>query len=513
MAIALATAEVMRELDRETIEDIGIAGPILMEIAGRGCAEGVEELLTGGGPGSVAVMCGKGNNGGDGLVAARHLTHAGHGVDVYLLGEADRLKGDAALNYGILGKLGISVRQVGDEEALAAVSLAEYDVILDAIFGTGLSKPVRGFYAKAIEAINSAGARVVAVDMPSGIDGDTGQVMGVATRADLTVTFGLPKPGQVLYPGAAHAGEVSVVDIGIPPGLTPTGAGFVWLMADEDVQERIGPRAADDHKGRFGHLAVVAGSPDKPGAAGLCCRAAVRSGAGLVTLAAAGRVLERVVVGACEFMGVAVANSAELIDFCSAMQAVALGPGLGTSQEAADFVREAVAGIDLPMVIDADGLNNLAGHLELLSKTGAERVLTPHPGEMARLAECTTADVQRDRLGVARRLAGEANCVVVLKGAATVVAAADKSAWVIPTGNPGMASGGTGDVLTGMLGSFLARGLAAFSAARLAAYLHGEAGDFAARQKGQRALAASDIIESLGSVLRGYEYPASSDEA
>jgi len=257
----------------------------------------------------------------------------------------------------------------------------------------------------------------------------------------------------------------------------------------------------------------VAGSPDKPGAAGLCCRAAVRSGAGLVTLAAARPVIERVVVGACEFMGAAVANSAELIDFCSAMQAVALGPGLGTSQQAAALVREAVTGIDLPMVIDADGLNNLAGHLELLSKTGAERVLTPHPGEMARLAECTTADVQRDRLGVARRLAGEANCVVVLKGAATVVAAADKSAWVIPTGNPGMASGGTGDVLTGMLGSFLAQGLDAFSAARLAAYLHGEAGDFAARQKGQRALAASDIIESLGSVLRGYEYPASSDEA
>ncbi|HUU02907.1 MAG TPA: NAD(P)H-hydrate dehydratase [Myxococcota bacterium] len=512
MAIALFNAAEMRELDRIAISEIGIPGPVLMEVAGRGCADAVESLLPQDGPGKVAIICGKGNNGGDGLVAARHLSLSGREVDVFLLAEPGSLCGDAALNLGILERLGQAVRPVTDAESLSAVRLDEYDVILDAILGTGLSKEVRGFFARVIEAINASGVPVVAVDMPSGISGDSGRVMGTAVRATQTVTFGHPKPGQVVFPGAKFAGDVSVVDIGIPPGIGPAANTATWLLTDDDMAGHLARREPDAHKGRFGHLVVVAGSAYKPGAAGLCCRAAMRAGCGLVTLAAKGAVLDRVVTGAVEYMGAAASAFDDLVALCTGKQALAIGPGIGTSEETAVFTRRVAAEIELPVVIDADGLNNLVGHLDLIAKCEYPRILTPHPGEMARLLEVTTAEVQNDRLAAARRLANAHGCLVVLKGAGTIVADPGGVAYVVPTGNPGMASGGTGDVLTGIIAGFVAQGLSALDAACLGAYLHGQAGDRVALQRGQHALIAGDIIEMLGEVVLGYESIRDVDE-
>ena len=505
MAIPLFNAAGMRELDRTAIEEVGIAGTVLMEVAGRGCAEAVEELLPDGTAGRVAVVCGKGNNGGDGFVAARHLKHAGHQVDVFLIADPEKLRGDAKLNKDILDKLKQKVVALPDEATVKKLDLSGYDVILDAVFGTGLSSEVRGPLAVAIGRINAAGVPVISVDIPSGISSDSGQVMGSAVRAAATVTFGYPKIGHVTYPGAAHTGDITIVDIGIPPGLVPDGPGLTWLLEDSDVVPYFKRRRPDAHKGRFGHLVVAAGSAEKPGAAGLCCRAAVRSGAGLVTLAAPPEVLSRVVVGAVEFMGAEAVSAKDVSDFCQGKQAVCIGPGLGTSREAADRVRRLVSELPLPMVVDADGLNNLAGKLAMVKKAPARRILTPHPGEMARLLDTGVPEVQKDRLGAARQAAKQGGCVVVLKGASTVVADEDGGAYIVPTGNPGMASGGTGDVLTGIIGGLLAQGHEACRAACLGAYIHGEAGDRAMETRGEHGLTAGDMIEALPSVLAGYE--------
>ncbi len=510
MAVPLLDAAGMRELDRATIQDVGIPGTVLMEIAGRGCAEVAEELL-GDASGRVAVVCGKGNNGGDGMVAARHLTSAGHRVDVFLIADPQKLRGDARLNKEILDRLKLPVQVLEQEDQVTRLDLSGYDVILDAVFGIGLSGDVRGPLGAAIERINAAGVPVVAVDIPSGISSDTGRPLGTAVQAAHTVTFGYPKFGQVIYPGAAYAGDITIVDIGIPPELAPSGPGSTWLLEDDDITPHFRRRRPDAHKGRFGHLVVVAGSPDKPGAAGLCCRAAVRSGAGLVTLAAPREVLSRVVVGAVEFMGAPVESQKDLFSFCQGKQAVCIGPGLGTSREAADLVRRVVFELPLPVVVDADGLNNLAGKLDRLKGAPARRILTPHPGEMARLLDSTVPEVQSDRLGNARRLAVEHGCVVVLKGAGTVVADSDGTAFVVPTGNPGMASGGTGDVLTGIIGSLLAQGKDAGESACVGAYVHGKAGDRSMETRGEHGLAASDLIEALPSVLSGYEDDADPD--
>ena len=315
----------------------------------------------------------------------------------------------------------------------------------------------------------------------------------------------------MVYPGAAHTGDITIVDIGIPPDLVSQGPGSTWLLCDEDIAPHFKRRKPDAHKGRFGHLVVVAGSPDKPGAAGLCCRAAVRSGAGLVTLAASPEVLSRVVVGATEFMGAPVESAKDVFSLCEGKQAVCIGPGLSTSKEAADLVRRVVSDLPLPVVVDADGLNNLAGKLDRVKKAPAKRILTPHPGEMARLLGSTVPEVQKDRLGTARKVATECGCVVVLKGAGTVVADADGTAFVVPTGNPGMASGGTGDVLTGIIGSLLVQGKDAGESACAGAYVHGKAGDQAMETKGEHGLSANDLIEALPSVLSGYEDDADPD--
>ncbi len=508
MAIPVLSAAEMREIDRRCIQEIGLGGAVLMELAGRACAEEVEALLAAHGAGEIAVVCGRGNNGGDGLVAARHLLHGGHRVDVFLLARPEELAGDARLNLEIFTRCGFAVASLADEASLSGWSLDGYAVVLDALLGTGLSSPVTGLQARAVErmqAARAAGARLVAVDLPSGVSADTGQVLGAAPQADRTVTFGAPKRGHLLHPGAALAGDVVVVDLGFPPGLLPKGPGATWLLDEEDLVPYLRRRPAAAHKGDCGHLLVVAGSADRPGAAGLCCLGALRAGAGLVTLAAPPEVLSRVLLGPVEAMGQPAVDLHGLRAACQGKDVVALGPGLGSSAEAAEAVRRLAEELAQPVVLDADGLNHLVGHLELLRRAPGARLLSPHPGEAARLLARTGAEIQADRLGAARQLAAQAGAVVVLKGAHSVVADPDGTAFLVPTGNPGMATAGSGDVLTGVLGALLGQGLGALEAACVGAYLHGRAGDLAAAARGQRGLVAGDLAAHLPEAIRRFE--------
>jgi NAD(P)H-hydrate epimerase len=478
----LVGAEGMRALDRRTIEALGVPGPVLMESAGRAVAEAVLARR----PRRVHVVCGAGNNGGDGLVVARHLHALGVEVDVALLGAP---RGDAAAQLERARAFGVAE---GRGEGA--------DLIVDAIFGTGLARTVEGDAARAIQAINARAVCVVAVDLPSGLDADTGQVHGVAVRADETVTFGLPKVGLALEPGRSLAGAVSVARIGIAeraPGVEADAELWTRAAAAQFLPER----RSEGHKGSFGHVLVVAGSEGKTGAAALATRAAIRAGAGLVTLACPAGLNDVLEEKCTEAMTAPVADTPErafagaaedaILALAEDRDVVALGPGIGRAPETAALVRGLCKRISKPLVLDADGINAFEGHPGELRAS----VITPHPGEAARLLGCETAEIQRDRLGAARRLAEETGAVVVLKGAATVVAGAGAPPLINPTGGPALASGGTGDVLTGLVAALLAQGLAPRCAAGVGVYLHGLAGDRLA--VGDSGLMAGDLADSL----------------
>jgi len=501
----LVTAEIMRKLDRQAIEGLGIPGALLMENAGRAVAEEVWRRWR---PRRVAVVAGKGNNGGDGFVVARHLSNRGVEVAVFLLARGQELRGDAQLNWRIWCQMGGHVQEVLSEEALEALSLRQFDVLVDAIFGTGLSSEVRGLQRRAIELINAAERPVAAVDIPSGVEASSGRVLGVAVRADLTVTFALAKVGQAVWPGLAQVGELVVADISIPRRLLEE-ADTPYELLEPGELPSVPPRSPWAHKGNFGHLLVVAGSPGKTGAAALCAQAAARSGAGLVTLIvpqSLNPILEVKLTEAMTepvpdedgFLGPSSLEAA--LQAAQGKTALVLGPGISTRQSTVRFVGEFLERVRLPLVIDADGLNcltRLPRGLELVK--GA--VLTPHPGEMARLVGCTPGEVQAQRLEVARQWAQRWEVVLVLKGARTVIANPQGRAFINPTGNPGMASGGMGDVLTGMIGSFVAQGMGPLEAAKLGVFLHGAIADRLARGRGQLGMLAGELIEGIPQAL------------
>ncbi|UCE85375.1 MAG: NAD(P)H-hydrate dehydratase [Deltaproteobacteria bacterium] len=511
----LVTADAMRALDRHTIETLGVPGDVLMESAGRAVAAAALERLPRGG--SVIVVCGSGNNGGDGLVAARQLHGLGVPVRVLCVAEPEALGGDAARNLARARALDVPVegpRWLGAAANPSAGRAAGGAVIVDAIFGTGLTRAVDGAAARAIQAIDGwreGGGCVVAVDLPSGLHADTGAVLGVAVRADVTVTISLPKLGLALEPGRSHAGRIVVARIGIADTAPDARAGAaLWTRAA--AGSVLPERPAGGHKGTFGHVFVVAGSPGKTGAAALAARGAGRAGAGLVTLGCPAGIADILEVKCTEAMTAALPDTAERCLAASAekpilalgaeRQAVALGPGLGVHPETVALVRSVVAGLDVPLVIDADGLNALAGAAAALQGRRAPTILTPHPGEAARLLGTTGEAINRDRVAAARRLARESGAVVLLKGAASVVAEPGGAALVNPTGGSELATGGTGDVLTGVVAAFVAQGAAPFDAAALAAYLHGLAGDRIAAREGPAGLQASDLADALPEAAR-----------
>lgn len=510
--IALLTAAQMRALDAHTIGAVGVPGAVLMETAGRAVLRHLWDAYraeASGGP--VAVLCGKGNNGGDGFVVARCLHHLGCRVTAILLGSRDAVSGDAAVHLGAYrgsgGRL-LEVSEANRRQAQARVS--EAALVVDAVLGTGLAAEVRGLAADAISWMGAATCPVVSVDIPSGVCADSGRALGAAVRADLTVTFGWPKRGHYLYPGAALRGRLEVAEIGIPPAALGRVRPGLWCLEEHDFRGAL-VRAPDVHKGSLGHVVVLGGTPGKAGAPGLAAWGALRAGAGLATLAAPAGALQgarlplEVMTEALgsprEGEGWDAALWAQASPLLGRASAVVVGPGMGTAPGAGGFLSRLLDAQGAPAVLDADALNLLAGSPGLWAGRRRPMVLTPHPGEAGRLLGISAADVQADRVGALERLCSRYGCPVILKGAGTLVGAPGEPAHLVPVGNPGMATAGAGDVLAGVVGAFLARGFEAAAACRLAVYVHGLAGDLAAGELGQEGLVASDLLAALPRAL------------
>ncbi len=512
--IKVVTAKEMQELDRRAVAEYGIPSLLLMENAGVGT---VQEMLTAFPPLSrsrVAILCGRGNNGGDGFVVARHLLNRGTLVETFLLARRDEVKGEARVNLGILEKMGGSPMEVTAAEDMRALrdGIASADVVVDALLGTGVQGPARGLLAEAIEIVNQAGRPVVAVDIPSGLSADDPDPPGPAVRATLTVTFALPKRSLVLYPAAAHVGRLRIVDIGIPSALCRLPELSLGLLQDEDVAPAFPPRDAAAHKGTFGHVLVIAGSVGKTGAAALTSLAAQRVGAGLVTLAVPHSLNDILEVKLTEVMTEPLPETEartigrealdRLLRLAEGKSAVAIGPGLGSHPSTQKLVHELLGSLRLPVVLDADGINALAGQADLLAGAAGPLILTPHPGELSRLLAVARDEVIRRRVSLAQEVAERFHVMLVLKMARTVIASPSGDAVIAPTGNPGMATGGTGDVLTGLIAGLLAQGVEPGLAARAGVYIHGLAGDLAAERMGQEAMLAGDLLDHVPEAIR-----------
>jgi NAD(P)H-hydrate epimerase len=486
---------------------------VLMENAGRQVVAALEATYDDLSDRRVAVLCGPGSNGGDGFVVARTLYQRGVEVSVFVIGSMAAIKGDARLNVEILGRLGLTVVEVADEQAweLHFSEIATCDLIVDAIFGTGLKSALAGMMETVVADVNSSGIPVTAVDLPTGLSADHAEPIGDCIRASMTVTLAAPKLPLVLPPGESQAGNIVVADIGIPPEVIESLTGpRLELLTRDAMREMIQPREADSHKGDFGHVLLVAGSRGKTGAAHLAAIGALRSGAGLVTIGAPQNCQPVLAAMGAEYMTfpledtpegrVALAGLDSILEFEA--DAIAVGPGLGTGPDVTAFVQGLLDRSDSPIILDADALNVLASDPDRLQNDSARPVIiTPHPGEMARLASISTEEVQANRLDVARDFAGAHRVYVVLKGYRTLIATPDGKVFINPLGNPGMATGGTGDVLTGVLAAWLAQLLDAEAACKIAVYLHALAGDLTEADEGEIGMTAGDLAAHLGDAV------------
>jgi len=503
----------MREADRQTIEEIGIPSVVLMENAGRQAVAAMEAAFDDLSSSKVGVLCGRGNNGGDGFVVARTLAQRGIEAVVYLLGSVADVRGDARTNLEILGRVGVTVVEIASaqEWELHFSAVSECDLIVDAIVGTGFHGPLTGLLETVVADVNGLGVPIVAIDLPTGVSADSHEVDGEAIEASMTVTLAAPKLPLILPPADAYGGDLVIADIGIPGAVIDELEGpSLELLTRERMRELVPARAADSHKGDFGRVLVIAGSVGRTGAAHLAATGALRSGAGLVTIATPKSCLPIVAAMMPEYMTIPLDETdAGTIDFAAAdrildfkADVIALGPGLGQDPSTAAFVHAVVERSGVPLVLDADALNAFAGDPDrLMGRDGVDVIVTPHPGEMARLLNLTIEQVQADRLEHARDFAASHRCHVVLKGHRTVVAGPEGRAFVNLTGNAGMATGGTGDLLTGMIAAWFAQLLDAEGACKLAVYLHGTAGDLADADEGDVALLPTDIAARLGDAV------------
>lgn len=510
----IVTAEQMRNIDRLTIDKYGIPGSVLMERAGLSVAEKVKALFD---EKKVIVLAGGGNNGGDGIAAARNLHNWGWHVRVLLMLREDKLSPDCLSQYRMAKHSGVSIefkRGVTEKDLHGSL-------VIDALLGTGINKDVTSFMADVIRFLNAADVNIVAVDIPSGISSDSGQIMGAAVQADYTVTFGLPKIGHILYPGAQYAGHLYVEDIGFPEELLSAESLGFETIDKESVSLLLPERPGYSHKGDYGHVMVIAGSLGKTGAALMTARACLRTGAGLVTIGIPetlvdvfqSRVTEEMVLplpdtGKGTFSSRAYDQIRNFLE--TNADVLAIGPGITADEETANLLKKILETVTVPMVIDADAINVLAGRKDLLRKVKAPVILTPHAGEMARLLSSVAVNalkekdskgrksmIERNRIDLSRTAAMETGAYFVLKGAPTIVADPEGKIFINTTGNPGMATAGSGDVLTGMVAGLLGQSMHPVDACRLAVFLHGLAGDSAAETLGMHSLIASDIIDSI----------------
>ena len=514
----LVTADQMRGLDRAAIDTYGIPGIVLMENASRAVFEIMASRAVPLGGKKVCVVCGRGNNGGDGFAVARHLLNAGATPVAVLAADPSSVSGDARINLDVCLKLGIPVKTVSDEKQLPALraSLRNADLIVDALLGTGVKGAPRPFFAKIILAMNKRQVPVYAVDVPSGVDADTGRVPGEAVRADHTITFGAPKIGLFVYPGAEFAGQVYIADIGIPTHLIRELKADAHLTGPAYIAAHVRPRRADAHKGDCGKVLVIGGSHGMSGAVCLAGASALRTGAGLVHLAVPECISHIVDKAFTEGVTIPLPDMdgtlselcmEDLLPRAQAASAIILGPGLGVNRAVCEVVGQVLTKARVPVVVDADGLNCLARMKTpaLIKRMKAPLILTPHPGEMARLLKSDVRAVQSGRLDAARACARKFRATVALKGAYSIIAAPRGDCYVNPTGNAGMATAGSGDVLSGVIGALAGEGVNPFAAAVCGAYIHGLAGDAAARQRGERAVTAGSMSSALTQVMKRLE--------
>lgn len=509
----ILNAQQMRDADRRTIEEIGIPSLVLMENAGRQVVAAMEASFDDLRVSRVALLCGRGSNGGDGFVVARTLSLRGVEATVFLLGEIGEVRGDARTNLEILGRLGVSVVEVPDAQAweLHFSEISQYDLIVDAIFGTGFRGPLSGLMETVVADVNNTTIPVVAIDLPTGLSSDTADVEGEAIQASMTVTLAAPKIPLVLPPAEAHAGDLVIADIGIPSQVIDDVEGQrLELLTRDAMRPLVQPRTHDSHKGDYGRVLVISGSLGKTGAAHLAASGALRSGAGLVTVATAASCVPIVAALGPEYMTLPLAETAAGAIDLSALETVlsipadviALGPGLGTDPATIQFVHGLVERSGIPLVLDADALNAFAEEPErLVGRDGVDVIITPHPGEMARLTGLPVEELQASRIEVARDFSTSHRVHVILKGHRTVIATPEGRVFVNLTGNPGMATGGTGDVLTGMVAAWFAQLLDAEGACKLAVYLHGLAGDLAEADEGEISMTAGDLLMRVGDAI------------
>jgi ADP-dependent NAD(P)H-hydrate dehydratase / NAD(P)H-hydrate epimerase len=490
----ILTSDQMRNIDRRATERFGVPSIVLMENAAIAVVEAIFERY----PDSdrIAILCGTGANGGDGFAVARHLENRGVVPVLLVVGERASIKGDARVNLEICERLGIPIYDIraNDDIETALAHAADADLVVDAIFGTGLNRAPGGVHADVIRGIAELRIPVLAIDLPSGANASSGVPFDPCVQAEVTVTFAAPKLCHVFEPAALYCGEVIVADISIPDIALDEEEVALALIDPKMVQPHVAPRLASTHKGTYGHVAVIAGSPGRSGAAVLSARGAIRMGAGLVTVMTDPETARLVHAGSIESMTY---SGTGLQEFLRNKSAALIGPGLADDDASYETVRAIVDAVELPLIIDASALNAFASRANALNPRALPRVITPHPGELARLLDSDTKSINGDRIDAAREAARIANCVVVLKGHQSLVAEPDGHVYVNPTGNPGMASGGMGDVLAGMIAALLARDTDPLDAACAAVYLHGLAGDILKEEMGDTGLAAMDLADKI----------------
>lgn len=513
----IVTAEEMRGIDQRASQEYGVTSLILMENAGIRVVEVAETYLENSTLRRVVIVAGKGNNGGDGLVVGRHLMNSGARVDTFLLGDPEEMTPDARVNYEILRKMGARLFPLKDEDGLnrLLISTLSADLIIDALYGISFRGRLREFDSQVVSIMNQARKPIVAVDIPSGVEADTGRVIGEAVRASWTVTLALPKLGLLLEPGCSFAGRVTVADISIPSKLLSEKTLKTSLLTEDLIKGFFPPRPRQSHKGTFGHALVIGGSIGMTGAVMLSAASALTVGAGLVTAAVPESLLPIVEGGLVEVMTAPLAETRQKSIALEALPAIenllgtvsvcAIGPGMSRYPEAKAIVRFVLERSGVPVVIDADGLNALGEDMSVLENRQIPIVLTPHPGEMSRLLGTTVGELQSRRMEAARAASSKWGVTVVLKGSGTIVAEPNGETYLNVTGNPGMATAGSGDVLTGIITGLIAQGIRPNAAAGIGTYLHGKAGDLIKETRGERGMIAGDLIRALPEVIKGFE--------
>ncbi|NLM13535.1 MAG: NAD(P)H-hydrate dehydratase [Epulopiscium sp.] len=506
----------MRQIDEAAIHKLGIPGIVLMENATLAVVHEIKKDLQNIRKPSVAIFCGQGNNGGDGLGVARHLYNCGMDVTVIFIGDPLLLKEDAKTNFNIVDTLQIpkiilNKDSIIDDNIVNLIKKS--DLIVDAIFGTGLSKPISGIFNDLINLINLYGEYILSIDIPSGLDSETGAILGNAIKAHKTVTLALPKSGLYLYPGTEYVGELIIADIGIPKEIIDCAQLKMNILMDEEVGSFIPSRFPRSNKGTYGRVQVLAGSKGMTGAAALTCTGAFKIGAGLVSLGIPRsindilqtKLTEVITIPIREKDGKLCRESFEDIKpYLEKATVIAVGPGIGQGPQIIEFMELLIKNIRIPLVVDADGINAIAKNIEMLRNLKVPVVLTPHPGEMGRLIHKSTEEVLANPIGIVREFCHKWNVILVLKDAKTIIGDPDGQIYINTTGNPGMATAGSGDVLTGIIAGLIGQGLNPYKAAVLGAFIHGKAGDLAASELGQHGMLAGDICNYVPKAMKLY---------